>query len=129
MEFFARPEWRRVRDAYGLGDLKTRGMDNTFMYGAVVGGEVDVITAYTTDGRIDAFDLVLLEDPLGALPPYDAVLLLSPEAADNDTLVRTLSPLLGAISGDQMRRANGLVDLEGETPGRAAEALEMAIGE
>ena len=71
-EFFARPEWASVRDAYGLGAMKTIGMDSTFMYQAVRDRKVDLIGAYTTDGRISAFDLMILDDPKAAFPPYDA---------------------------------------------------------
>ena len=77
-EFFSRAEWIRVRDAYGLGAMRTRSMDSTFMYGAVRDGEVNVISAYTTDGRIAAFDLIILRDPKQAFPPYDAIILVSP---------------------------------------------------
>ena len=64
-EFFARPEWESVRDTYGLDGMDTRGMDSTFMYQAVRDREVDVVGAYTTDGRIAAFDLAILDDPVG----------------------------------------------------------------
>ena len=120
IEFFARPEWVRVRDAYDLSALGTRGMDSTFMYQAVASGEVDVITAYTTDGRIDAFDLVLLGDPLGALPPYDAMLLVTPGAQDNTRLNQVLSELVMSIDPALMRAANARVDLDGESPEEAA---------
>ncbi len=122
-EFFGRPEWTRTRDIYGLSGLRTRGMDSTFMYEAVAGGEVGAITAYTTDGRIDAYDLVLLEEPAGALPPYDAVVLLSPEAAEDRALQRALMPLRGAISSRLMRAANAKVDLERQRVGTAADWL------
>ena len=62
------------------------------MYEAAKNGEVDVITAYTTDGRIDAYDLVLLNEPAGALPPYDAFILLSPDAAQDRALMAALQP-------------------------------------
>ncbi len=126
-EFFGRPEWTRTRDAYGLQDLKTTGMDSTFMYEAVRAGEVDVITAYTTDGRIDAYDLVLLEDPLGRLPPYDAFILLSPQAAEDGALQDALAPLLMAIDDETMRAANGRVDLARETVGQAVDWLASRI--
>ena len=122
-EFFGRPEWTRTRDIYGLSGLKTRGMDSTFMYEAVVDGEVDVITAYTTDGRIDAYDLVLLDEPAGALPPYDAFILLGPQAADDRALLDALEPLRFAISSQEMRTANGKVDLERLRVGEAADWL------
>ncbi len=126
-EFFARPEWARVRDAYGLENAVTRGMDSTFMYGAVRDGEVDVIGAYTTDGRIDAFSLTLLDDPAQAFPPYDAVLLLSPRAAGDASLVAALKPLLNRIGDSTMRAANGRVDISGQSPEQAAAYLAGAI--
>jgi osmoprotectant transport system substrate-binding protein/osmoprotectant transport system permease protein len=121
--FFTRTEWTNTRDAYGLQAATPRPMDSTFMYGAVRDGQVDVITAYTTDGRIAAFDLLILDDPRGVLPPYDAMLLLSPVAAANDAVAAALSPLINAITPDMMREANRRVDLDGQTPEQAAEWL------
>ncbi len=126
-EVFSRPEWVMTRDRYGLGAMQTRAMDATFMYGAVRDGQVDMISAYTTDGRIAAFDLVVLEDPAAVLPPYDAVVLLSPEAAANPALVDTLAGLVGRIDDAAMREANRRVDLERETPAQAADWLARHI--
>ncbi|MEO0982858.1 MAG: ABC transporter permease/substrate-binding protein [Pseudomonadota bacterium] len=122
-EFFGRPEWTRTRDAYGLQDLSTRGMDSAFMYDAVKNGEVDIITAYTTDGRIDAFDLALLDDPFAVLPPYDAFILLSPQASQDVALLNALEPLRGALTSEAMRRANAIVDLERRPVGEAGASL------
>ena len=77
-EFFGRPEWRSVSEAYGLRFADTRSYDSTLMYGALTAGDVDVISAFSSDGRIAAFDLVVLDDPRQVLPPYDAVLLDAP---------------------------------------------------
>jgi osmoprotectant transport system permease protein len=126
-EFFGRLEWSRVRQIYGLESMRTRGMDSTFMYGAVRDGEVDVITAYSTDGRIAAFDLVVLDDPKQAFPPYDAILLLSPRAARNQQLIRTLLPLVNAVTDDMMRSANKTVDIDGLSVERAATDLRSRI--
>ena len=126
-EFFARPEWENVRDAYGLGAMDTRGMDSTFMYQAVRDREVDVVGAYTTDGRIAAFDLAILDDPVGAFPPYDAIILLSPNARQNPELVQVLSDLANTIDADLMREANRRVDLESQSPRSAAEFLKEAV--
>jgi osmoprotectant transport system permease protein len=122
-EFFGRPEWIRARDIYRLGAMSTRGMDSTFMYGAVRDGEVDVIGAYTTDGRISAYDLVTLHDPAQAFPPYDAILMLSPEAAESSNLIETLTPLINAIDDELMREANRRVDLDSASPQQAASYL------
>jgi osmoprotectant transport system permease protein len=125
-QFFLRPEWTRVKEAYGLkeDDVETKPMDQTFMYGAVDQGQVDVIVAYTSDGRIPYYDLKVLTDPETALPRYDALLLLSPEAAKRPGFVEALRPLLGRVSQEAMRQANQRVDMEKWTARRAATALD-----
>jgi osmoprotectant transport system permease protein len=128
LEFLSRPEWRSVRDAYRLGFADQRSYSPTFMYRAIAGGSADVITAFSSDGRIAALDLVTLNDPRRALPSYDAVLLLAPGVAEEGRLVAALSPLIGAIPVERMRRANLMVDRdEGKrTPAQAACWLDPA---
>lgn len=125
-EFFERPEWIAVRDAYGLRFGKSRNFAPTFMYNALQSGEADVISAYTSDGRIAADRLVVLADPEGALPSYDAMLMLSPRIAGDKGVIAALQPLIGAISVEAMREANFAVDREDAqklTPKQAAEEL------
>lgn len=125
LEFFARPEWAKLRDTYGLHFRAQRQFQPTFMYRALSGGEADVISAFSSDGRIAADDLVVLGDPRGAIPPYDAVLLISPRRAHDRAFLDTLRPLIGAISPEHMRRANYAVDRDNDkqTPAQAAEGL------
>jgi osmoprotectant transport system substrate-binding protein/osmoprotectant transport system permease protein len=105
-EFFARPEWESIRKAYGLSFRERRQMQSTFMYSAVADGEVDVISAYTSDGRIAQYDLTVLGDPKRAIPPYDAILLISPQRANDKALREALRPLVNAIDVTLMRAAN-----------------------
>lgn len=126
-EFFSRPEWARLRAVYGLAPRDQVSFDTSFMYEAVAKGEVDLITAFSSDGRIAAFDLAVLADPRGALPPYDAVLLVGPGAARHPGLVEALRPLVGAIDVAAMRRANQLVDLDGKSRGEAAAWLRGEV--
>jgi osmoprotectant transport system permease protein len=105
-EFFARPEWKAIRDAYGLAFRRQRQMQAEFMYPAAAAGEVDVIAAYTSDGRIAQFGLQVLDDPRHAVPPYDAILLVSPRRAKDRAFVDALRPLVGAIDVAAMREAN-----------------------
>jgi len=109
-EFLARPEWDAVRTAYGLRFGETAEYDSTFMYEAIRNEEVDVISAFTTDGRIKAYDLVLLDDPKQAIPPYDALLLLSPATSGREDVIEALRPVLDGITLDMMQRANYMVD-------------------
>jgi osmoprotectant transport system permease protein len=76
------------------------------MYAAVASGEVDVIAGYTSDGLIAKYDLTVLDDPKHAIPPYDAVVLLSPKRAHDEALQGALKPLLGKIDIAAMREAN-----------------------
>jgi hypothetical protein len=128
LQFFGRREWAEVREKYGLAFRQTRPMDPTLMYEAVSQGSVDVVSAYTSDGRITAFDLVVLEDPRRAFPPYDAVLLVSAKAAARPDLVEALRPLVGAIPVEEMRKANRRVDVEHQTVHRAARELRKRAG-
>jgi osmoprotectant transport system permease protein len=123
LQFFTRLEWPKVRDTYALEFRETIGMDPTLMYQAVQEGSVDVICAYTSDGRIDAYGLVLLEDPQSAFPPYDAVLLASPQAAARRGFVECLRPLLGRIDVGAIRQANYRVDVDHWAPTAAALGL------
>ena len=105
-EFFSRPEWRAIRDAYRLSFRAERTMQPEFMYPAAAAGEVDVVSAYTSEGRIAQYDLVVLDDPKHAIPPYDAIILLAPRDAEDRALSEALRPLVDAVSVDLMRGAN-----------------------
>jgi osmoprotectant transport system permease protein len=105
-EFFSRPEWAALQKAYGLSFRAQRQMQPDFMYAAVASGEVDVIAGYTSDGLIAKYDLVVLEDSRHAIPPYDAIVLLSPKRSDDKALKAALAPLLGKIDIANMREAN-----------------------
>jgi osmoprotectant transport system substrate-binding protein/osmoprotectant transport system permease protein len=105
-EFFSRPEWAALRQAYGLAFRAQRQMQPDFMYAAAASGEVDVIAGYTSDGLIAKYDLVVLDDSKHAIPPYDAIVLLAPKRADDQALQTALAPLLGKIDIADMREAN-----------------------
>jgi osmoprotectant transport system permease protein len=111
-EFLARPEWAALRDAYSLSFREQRQYQSTFMYRAVASGDVDVISAFSSDGRIAAYDLVVLEDPKQVILPYDAIVLLAPKRAADATLRRALMPLVDAVPIELMREANQMVDRE-----------------
>jgi len=121
-EFFSRREWASVRDAYGLAFARTASYDPTLLYDALAHRNVDVISAFSSDGRIAAFDLIVLDDRAGALPPYDAMILLGPKIADDPRVACALAPLRGALPASLVRQANLMVDRERDkaTPAAAA---------
>src|SRR5437868_7088775 len=105
-EFFSRPEWAALQKSYGLTFRAQRQMQPDFMYAAIASGEVDVIAGYTSDGLIAKYDLVVLDDPRHAIPPYDAIVLLSPKRANDSALQAATQPLLGKIEIAASREAN-----------------------
>ena len=105
-EFFGRPEWELIRKSYGLNFREQKTMQPEFMYAAAANGDVDVIAGYTSDGRIAQFGLIVLDDPKHTIPPYDAVILLSPKRTNDEALIRALSPLIDGIDVNLMREAN-----------------------
>jgi osmoprotectant transport system permease protein len=112
-EFFVRPDWKALQKNYGLEFRERKLIQPEFMYQAAASGEVDAISAYTSEGRIKQYDLVVLEDPKHAIPPYDAILLVSPKRANDEKLINALKPLLGSINLDLMREANLRADGKG----------------
>jgi osmoprotectant transport system permease protein len=97
-------------------------MQSDFMYPAAADGEVDVIAAYSSDGRIAQFDLLVLADPKQAIPPYDAILLVAPTRANDERFISALEPLVGRIDVATMREAN----LRASGGGAEASAREVA---
>lgn len=130
LEFFARPEWQAINEAYGFDFRARRSYQPTFMFRAVTSGDVDVISAFSSDGRIAADDLVTLADPRQALPPYDAVVLIAPDRVNDARLLAALRPLIGAIPVEAMRDANYSVDRDVDKlrPVEAGRALSQRLG-
>jgi osmoprotectant transport system permease protein len=125
LEFLSRPEWAALRQAYGLDFADQRSFSPTFMYRAIDDASVDVITAFSSDGRIAAQGLTVLTDPKGVIPSYDALVLISPKRAKDARLTRALMPLIGKISVELMREANLMVDRDTDksSPREAARLL------
>lgn len=92
---------------YGFEFGKTFPMQIGLVYQAAKNGKMDVVLAYTTDGRISAYNLKVLEDDLHFFPPYDTSLV-----ARNDVLKRhpelkaVLQKLSGKISTKMMQKLN-----------------------
>lgn len=118
-EFYARPD--------GLGPLQTQygfefgrdnvvRMDTGLVYQALKDSQVEVGLVFATDGRIPAFDFVVLTDDKGYFPNYaltpvvrKAVLDKSPKIAD------ALNELSGKLDDQTMAKLNARVDVEKQT--------------
>jgi osmoprotectant transport system permease protein len=120
-EFLSRPEWRALERGYGLEFREQRSMDPSLMYQAVAESAVDVISAFSSDGRVTAFDLVLLDDELGIIPPYDALVLAGPGLTKHrPEVLEALAGLEQTVGPEQMRGMNLAVDLQHRPPAEVA---------
>lgn len=115
---------RKGDDGYAafseLYDFKfndTTPMNPGLVYDALDGDAVDTILAYSTDARIDIFDLKTLEDDKQFFPPYEASSYVKQETLDEyPELEEIFSELEGKIDLDTIRQLNRKVDGEEEEP-------------
>lgn len=91
------------------------GLDPGLMYSAVDNGDVDIITAFATDGRIESMNLFLLEDDLGFYPPYFAAPVVRQDLLEAAPNVRDiLNSVAGQLDDARMAGLNFQVDEEGQ---------------
>ena len=110
-----------VRKAYGFGFAKVHDLEPSLMYQAVANGEVDVICAFTTDGRIAAYDLQPLDDNRRFFPPYFAAPVIRSDFLQHHFEVRgVLARLAGVLDDKTMQRLNFEVDEKGRHPDEVA---------
>jgi osmoprotectant transport system permease protein len=130
LEFLERPEWKAVRAAYPIRFGSANAYNPTFMYRALESGQADVISAFSSDGRIAADKLTVLGDPRGAIPNYDAILTIAPRHARDARMIAALKPLIGRVPVEAMREANYMVDRDAGkvSPDAAARWLEKKVG-
>jgi osmoprotectant transport system substrate-binding protein len=114
-EFPERNDTRNLETIYGaaIADFAEYSQLGTgaLRYDALQAGDVDAIVAFGTDGRIQADQLVILEDDKSAYPTYNVapvvrndLLARAPEVAD---LLNQLGPLL---TDEAMQAMNFQVD-------------------
>lgn len=116
--------------AYGLSFRKKPvEMDRNLLYSAVEQGTVDVAAGDSTDGRIPALDLVVLEDDRRFFPPYEAVPMVNGQVLEEfPELEGAFDALAGRIDSETMRRLNVQVDREGRAPREVAREFLRELG-
>ncbi len=129
-EFVAREDaLPGLQAAYGIEFGNVQSLDVGLLYSAVDEGEVDISAAASTDGRIPALDLVLLEDDLGFFPPYFAAPVVRQELLDQAPEVADiLNQLAGVIDDQTMQGLNAQVDGGGLEPPEVARTFLVEQG-
>lgn len=109
-----------LRSVYGLNTNPTV-VNDAIMYKAAYDGELDVISGYTTDGRIKAFHLYVLEDDKKIFPPYFAAPIIKTKTLHEfPGLEKTLNVLAGKFNDSIMTDLNYRADYLHQAPEKIA---------
>ncbi|RMQ40112.1 Substrate-binding region of ABC-type glycine betaine transport system [Pseudomonas cichorii] len=104
-----------------LGRENTRQMDAGLVYTALRNGQVFAGLVYTTDGRLNAFKLKVLEDDKHYFPDYTAAPVIRQEYLDAHPEIATLlKPLADLLDNQTMIELNARVDVDHESPATVA---------
>ncbi|UIR57287.1 ABC transporter permease subunit [Sphingobacterium sp. SRCM116780] len=117
-----------LRSVYGL-NMNPTVVNDAIMYKAAYEGELDVISGYSTDGRIKAFNLYVLEDDKKIFPPYYAVPIIKTKTLQQfPKLKQTLNLLAGKINDSIMTELNYRTDHLHHTPEKVAKDFLIQTG-
>ena len=131
-EFYARPDglpgWQ---SAYGFEFERdnVKRMDTGLTYSALKDRQVDVAVVFATDGRIPAFNFVVLKDDKNYAAPYNLTPVVRKEVLDkNPKLADALNAVAAKLNDDNMAKLNASVDVDKKTPEEVAEGFLKANG-
>ncbi|MBU1054825.1 MAG: ABC transporter permease subunit [Proteobacteria bacterium] len=129
-EFAERPDgYPGIKKTYNLSFKIIRDLDPSLMYEAIHNKKVDVICAFTTDGRIEAYKLKPLQDDKIFFPPYNAVPVVRMETLKKyPELKETLLLLYNKIDDTTMQRLNYAADGKGQSPSKVANDFLKSAG-
>ncbi|SDC15473.1 ABC transporter permease/substrate-binding protein [Pedobacter soli] len=117
-----------LKSAYGL-KIHTIVISDAVMYKAAFSKELDVISGYSTDGRLKAFDLRILKDDKGIFPPYYAAPIVRESALQQfPQLEATLNLLANKITDSVMTDLNYRTDYLHQSPERVAKDFLISHG-
>ncbi|MBN1555092.1 MAG: ABC transporter permease subunit [Phycisphaerae bacterium] len=107
-EFMERADgYPGLSKTYGYKFGKAEDISPDLMYEALKQGDVDVIAAFSTDGRLEAYNLRVLQDDKNYWPPYDAATLVRQETLQKHPQLKpALDKLAGKIDVPTMQRLN-----------------------
>ncbi|WP_026899409.1 ABC transporter permease/substrate-binding protein [Daejeonella oryzae] len=128
-EFMGRQDgYLGLKDKYNL-NIRTVVISDAVMYKAVYEKDLDLISGYSTDGRLKAFDLVTLRDDKGIFPPYYAAPLVQKKTLKKyPELEEILDQLSGKINDSIMTDLNFRVDYLKQNPEKVAREFLVKAG-
>jgi osmoprotectant transport system substrate-binding protein len=131
-EFYARPDGLKpLEAAYGFefGRANIKRMDTGLVYQALKEEQVDVGLVFATDGRIPAFNFLVLQDDKNYFPAYALTPTVRKEVLDkHPQLAEPLNALSAKLDDATMATLNAAVDVEKQSVEQVAEEFLKAQG-
>jgi osmoprotectant transport system substrate-binding protein len=126
-EFYSRPDglpgWQKTY-GFEIDRDNVKRMDTGLVYQALKDRQVDSGVVFATDGRIPAFNFVVIKDDKNYAPPYNMTPVVRKEIADkNPKLIAALNAVSAKLNNETMARLNASVDVDKKTPEEVAEAF------
>jgi osmoprotectant transport system permease protein len=128
-EFMGREDgYLGLRSKYDL-NIRNVVISDAIMYKAAYEKKLDVISGYSTDGRLKAYDLITLKDDKGIFPPYYAAPVVRSEVLQKfPELAATLNLLSAKINDSIMTELNYRVDFLKQLPEKVARDFLLSKG-
>lgn len=118
-----------IEKTYGLKFKSVHNFSGTLMYTAITSNQVDVITAFSTDGLLQKYDLVLLEDDKNFFPPYFMLPMINEDIlAKHPEISDVLSVMTELLDDDLMQSLNYQVVELGKDRADVARAFLLEKG-
>jgi osmoprotectant transport system substrate-binding protein len=131
-EFYERNDgFFAMADAYGMevdkNQVKT--MEIGMTYEAISRNNIQVAMVFATDGKLDKYNLTVLEDSKNFFPAYNLAVTVREEIYEEyPEIADILKPISTYLNDDIMRRLNYLVDAEGKEPDEVAQQFLEGLG-
>jgi osmoprotectant transport system substrate-binding protein len=113
-----------LESTYGLNitEILPLGFSTPQTKEAVSGGEAQLGLVATTDGTLDSFGLVLLEDDKALQLADNLVPIVNTEAAGDEAIAEALNQLASVLTTEDLAMLNAQVDAERQQPAEVAQA-------
>ena len=116
--------WLGLQNAYSLDFQNIVPIDGAPRYTALINGDSDVIDAYSTDGLLQKFDLVILEDDQNFFLPYHAIPVVNNNVLNHySDIIPILEELGEHLDDETMRNLNYQVDEMRRSPSEVAKTF------
>jgi osmoprotectant transport system substrate-binding protein len=121
------PGLKRVYGNFTLKEYKS--IDPGLRYQALTSGQADVVVAFSTDGEISAYKLVVLEDDKHLFPPYQVAPVVRQDVLDaNPGIATALNAVAPKLTNDVMSQLNYEVTGNKKEPAQVAHDFLLQQG-